>query len=915
VPPAIPLATYRLQLTKDFGFDAAARLVPYLKSLGISHLYASPFLKARPGSRHGYDIVDHNALNPELGGEQGFERLSVALRDADLGLILDFVPNHMAVGNDNEWWLDVLEWGRKSRHASSFDIAWEMLPYRHGGGVLLPVLGRPYGDALTAGEIELRYDPDAGSFSACYFENRFPINPQRYSDILKTIVAAADAGAEPAGRALLEFADRHSRPWTPSYERVASFKRQLAGVDGARGVIERGLKAYRSDGNAGTALLHRLLERQHYRLAYWRLAPSAINYRRFFDINELAGVRVEDAGTFGKIHRLVARLIAAGRLDGLRLDHIDGLFDPLQYTRRLQQLIREARGSRRTAFYVVVEKILEEEERPPSFAGAAGTTGYEILNTISRVLVHEPGRQALAGLWRDIAPEHADFGAVLERSKNRVLNSIMASEFNVLAQSIGRIAAGHFTTRDYAPDRLREALALYVLEFPIYRTYVTLARCRDEDRSVIDRTIAAARRRWHGTDVDIFDFLRDAITLDLARKDLPYSRTRLQQFALKLQQFTGPMMAKSLEDTALYRYHSLIGLNEVGGHPTTPGLSIAAFHAACAERAKQQPHGLTATATHDTKRGEDARTRILALSELPELWTNRVAEWRGLNARFVSEAEQSRTPSAGHEYMLYQALIGAWPLSAIDADFAKRMEEYAIKAAREGKLETSWINPSEAYEKGLVEFVRTILDPDRSAEFLSSFDAFARRMALIGAQSSLTQLVLKATIPGIPDFYQGCEFWDLSLVDPDNRRPVDFAMREQVLETDPEWRDLTEHWTDGRIKLALMRRLLSLRREHPALFRDGGYEPVGVEGADADSVLAFTRSRGRELVLVAVGRHFARMTQVGERWSRAKWQAELQLDRTVASRLSDAIGSAANDCGLDVSRLFANIPVAILLRD
>jgi len=917
VPPDIPLATYRLQLSKDFGFDDAARIVPYLQSLGITHLYTSPFLKARPGSTHGYDVVDHRALNPEFGGDEAFARLSVALKAAGLGLILDFVPNHMAIGSGNAWWLDVLEWGQKSPHAASFDISWELLPYRHGGGVLLPVLGKPYGDALTGDEIALKYDPKGGSFSAWYFEHRFPINPQRYADIIKTVVAAAHAAEQPDGRALLALAGDYAKPGSPSYARAPDLKRRLAAIEGAAAIIERGLTAYRADHAAGVNALHRLLERQHYRLADWRLAMSGINYRRFFDINELAGLRVEDARTFHEIHERVARLIAADQLQGLRLDHIDGLLDPMQYARRLQQLIRSVRGGGgRKHFYVVVEKILAEGEDMPPFPGVAGTTGYEWLNVISRVLIEQSGREKLEALWGEIDPPHKDFETVLEAAKLRVLDTIMASEFHVLVQLLSRIAAGHYTTRDYSVDRLREALRLYVLEFPRYRTYVTAAGAGEADRAMIGRTIAAARRRWQGTDADIFNFIRDALTLDLIGHGLPYSRPRVRKFALKMQQFTGPVAAKSLEDTALYRYHALLGLNEVGGHPTLPGLPAAAFHQRMARRVKHGPHGLTATATHDTKRGEDARTRILALSELPELWAQHVAEWRRLNAPFITPLNGKRTPSAGHEYMLYQALVGAWPPGPIDGSFVQRIEDYAIKAAREGKLETNWLNPNEDYERGLRGFVRAILDRDKAGAFLASFDGLARRTSLLGALNSLTQLVLKATMPGVPDFYQGTESWDLSLVDPDNRRPVDFAALQAALAaragSDPGWGELAAQWTDGQIKLALTHRLLALRNALPALFRDGAYEPVEVTGPHRDHILAFSRSFRREHVIVAVGRHFAPMTGDGSHWPHG-WQAELGIDRNHRSGLADALDPNAGECReWDISHLFAAHPFAVL---
>ena len=914
MPPAIPVATYRVQLTQDFGFDDAARLVPYLKALGITHLYASPFLKARPGSTHGYDIVDHNALNPELGGEEAFARLSVALKAADLGLILDFVPNHMAIGDSaNAWWLDVLEWGPRSRHAASFDIAWDLLPYRPAGGVLLPVLGRPYGDALTGGEIELRYDATEGSFSVWYFDHRFPVNPQRYSDILNTVVAAAGAETEAPGRQLIAMARECGRPGMPSYAQSSALKARLAAIEGAGGIIARGLAAYRADHESGINLLHRLLERQHYRLAFWRLAPSGINYRRFFDINDLAGLRVEDGRTFREVHRLIAGMIARGDLHGLRIDHIDGLFDPRQYARRLQQLTRQVGGQRPVPFYVVVEKIIEPGERLPDFAGVAGTTGYEWLNLISRLLVEDTGRLALDTLWRQLVPERGDFGVVLENSKVHVLDAVMASEFNVLAQAIARIAAGHFTTRDYSPDRLREALKLYVLEFPIYRTYVTASGCNDNDRTVIERSIAAARRRWQGSDTDIFDFLRAAVTLDLLRSGQPYSRTRLVRFALKLQQFTGPMMAKSLEDTALYRYHALLALNEVGGHPNLPGISANQFHDQMKWRVADQPHGMTATATHDTKRGEDARMRILALSETSELWVDCIAQWRVLNARHASGSGEARTPSPAHEYMLYQSLIGVWPDTLPDASLVQRVQDFAVKAAREGKLESNWINPNEQYENGLKHFVQTIFDPDQSAEFIASFAAFANRAVLLGALSSLTQLTLKATMPGVPDFYQGTEGWDLSLVDPDNRRPIDFAARQRSLSDTAGWRDLATRWRDGTIKLALTNRLLRLRIAHQELFEEGSYEPVEVSGPDHAHVVAFLRRWRRHCILIAVGRHFAGITDSGRHWPQTSWRATLHLDDARRIGCRDALGSCDDGYeSLELSKLFDIIPVAVL---
>jgi (1->4)-alpha-D-glucan 1-alpha-D-glucosylmutase len=911
MPAAIPLATYRVQLNKDFGFEAAAKFVPYLKDLGITHLYASPFLKARAGSMHGYDIVDHGSLNPEFGGESGFAALSDALKQADMGLILDFVPNHMGIGHaDNAWWLDVLEWGQQSPHAAAFDISWELLPYRRDGGVLVPVLGKPYGEVLDNGKLVLKYDSKDGTFSVWYFDHKFPINPHRYGEIIRVAINNAEAAETPAGRALLDLAGRHPHPQSPSYSEAPEYKRQLAAIQGADEVMERGLAAYRSDHDAGRHALHRLLERQHYRIAYWRVAVSSVNYRRFFDINDLAGVRVENRPTFRAMHGLIGQLIAADRLQGLRLDHIDGLRDPQQYTRRLRHFIRQSQGAGRRPFHVTVEKILAEGETLPQFTGVSGTTGYEWLNLITGVLADSGGLPRLESSWREATGERASFEEILEEAKLRVLDTMLASEFTVLTELLARIAAGHYSTRDYTLDRLRAALQAYVIEFPIYRTYATTASASENDRAVIDKTIAAARKHWAGPDPQIFDFLRDVVTLDLIHDPRTYSRPRIQNFALKLQQFTGPLMAKSLEDTAFYRHHRLLAFNEVGGHPTNDGVTIDQFHARLAKRAADTPHGLTATATHDTKRGEDARMRVLAISELAGDWHDSVRQWRRLNERLRTNAG----PSGGHEYMLYQALIGAWPLNGIDESFVERMQAYAVKAAREGKLETSWINNNTEYEDALLHFVKGILDPTQSQEFIRSFEAMARRTALIGALNSLSQLVLKATMPGIPDFYQGTELWDLSLVDPDNRRPVDFDVRQQALAQQSDLAELAEHWTDGRIKLELTRRLLALRREMPAIFQIGTHEPLEVSGTDRDHVIAFARVHKRQRIIVAVGRHFAGLTDGGRKWPAANLQAKIDLDVGRGSRLHDAIGSLRKSDVLsgETSTLFRTLPVAVL---
>ncbi|WGD54321.1 malto-oligosyltrehalose synthase [Bradyrhizobium sp. CB1650] len=910
MPPAIPLATYRLQLTADFDFDKAAEVVAYLKALGITHLYASPIMKARKGSTHGYDIVDHSQLNPELGGEAGFARLSEALKKHDLGLIIDFVPNHVGVHfADNPVWLDVLEWGQASPHAVSFDIDWDQLPYRARGGVLLPILGVSYGEALERGEIELRYDADEGSFSAWYYEHRLPVAPERYGEVLRMVVKEADAAETEAGKRLLALAARYTGLRRPNRKEAPAFKIELKEIADGAGIIARGLAAYRAakDRPAQTLALHHLLERQNYKLGHWRLASSDINYRRFFDINGLAGLRVEDPGTFAATHRLVKQLVADGKLQGLRLDHIDGLRDPAQYCQRLRRLVRDAQGTTKP-FYTVIEKILCEHEHLPRFAGIQGTTGYEWMNAITQVLVDAKGLEALDETWRQISNRAPRLAPYVKEAKRRVLETLLTSEFTVLTRLLARIASGHYSTRDFSADSLRQALELYVLHFPVYRTYLTTAAPGAHDRKLIDETLERARAEWFAADDGIFDFLRDALTMDLLKPDRPqHSTPRVRRFALKVQQFTGPMMAKSLEDTAFYQFHRLLALNEVGGDPASNGLALPAFHQTMQARAREWPHGMTATATHDTKRGEDARTRIAALSEIPGEWTSAVARWKVMNAPHLALRGSLRAPSATFEYMLYQTLLGAWPLQGPDADFAERIQAYALKAAREGKEETSWLNPHEAYEQGVRSFVEKILDPAQSAEFLESLQILARRVALLGTLNSLGQLTLKATLPGVPDLYQGTEFWDLSLVDPDNRRPVDFAGRHAALASleAPDWSHLIKTWPDGQIKLAWTRHLLRLRTELADVFSHGDYQPLEVRGAHADHIIAFARRHGRAAVIIVIGRLFAPFTQAGRQWPVLE-----DVDATVDMTGYTAPRLAGNE--LPLAQAFRDFPAAVI---
>ncbi|WP_458757072.1 malto-oligosyltrehalose synthase [Afipia sp. TerB] len=910
MPAAIPLATYRLQFTADFGFDQAAAIAPYLKAFGITHVYASPFLKARHGSSHGYDVVDHNAINPELGGEPGFARLSAALKHEDLGLILDFVPNHMGVHfADNPWWLDILEWGRSSPYASSFDIDWDLLPFRARGGLLLPILGSSYGAALENGEIEIRYDAKEGSFSAWYFDHRLPIAPERYSELLRVIVTEAGAQDTEAGRRILELASQYRGLRRPNRAEAPAFKKALAELPGAEDIIGRGLDAYRAGANraAQTAAMHHLLERQHYKLAHWRLATSEINYRRFFDVNGLAGLRIEDAATFERVHRLVKRLIAENKIQGLRLDHIDGLRDPAQYCQRLQRLIRDARGSSREPFYLLIEKILGENEDLPRLPGVHGTTGYEWLNVITRVLMDGDRRAEIDETFRQASNIAPDFAPVLLASKRRVIDTLLASEFTVLVRLLARIANGHYSTRDFSAESLRQAFELYVLHFPVYRTYITATGPSPADRTLIGETIERAQADWFGADEGIFDFLRSVLTMDLAdAKGSATGKPRIRRFALKVQQFTGPLMAKSLEDTAFYRYPRLLALNEVGGNPAADALSVASFHDMMRKRLADAPHGLSSTATHDTKRGEDARARLLALPELAGEWTACVGHWKTINADHIATRGNLRSPSPAFEYLLYQSLTGAWPLE-LDSSFSERIKAYAIKAAREAKLETSWLNPNEWYEDGLTTFIDRILDSSNRT-FRDSMDAFARKLDLLGMLNSLSQVTLKITMPGVPDFYQGTEFWDLSLVDPDNRRPVDFVARQAALNaTDStDWRDLIANRADGRLKLAWSKALLDIRRDYADVFRHGDYRALTVAGPERDHIIAYARQYKEDAVIVVAGRRFGQITEQGQRWPSRPFDARLDLSEYTLRSPSTA------DNLPSLETLLGSMPVAVV---
>lgn len=958
----VPRATYRIQFGPGMTFRDAEALVPYLARLGISHLYASPILKARKGSTHGYDITDHNALNEELGEEEDFDALVAELHRNGMGLVLDFVPNHMGVGRaDNAWWLDVLEWGPVSPYAHYFDIDWQPAKPELRGKVLLPFLGDHYGSVLERGELELRFEADAGTFSVWYHDHRFPVAPRDYGRILSV---RAEGGNRPPGgeTASLIQAFRDPRLGRPVGRRIAEARRLADKLKCDLARRARSEPAFRErirgclddvNGTAGDSrsflTLHRLLQRQHYRPAYWRVAANEINYRRFFDINELAGIRIEWPDVFDAVHRTVLRWIDEGKIQGLRIDHIDGLFDPEGYCSRLRAAVERLpgpsaeRGSR--PFYLTVEKILAQHEALRSEWPVSGTTGYEFTNLVNGLFVDPDAESTLDRAYRRFTGNSVSFDEVVYSAKLYVLDHLLSAELNVLANDLDRISESNWRTRDFTLDGVKNALRQIAACFPVYRTYVTSRRTTEEDRRDIGWAIAWARKRLPDGDSGLFDFLHSVLTVDLVRRRRSgYGRQAVVGFAMKFQQFTGPVMAKALEDTSFYRFNRMVSLNEVGGDPRRFSVSTSAFHHLNAERLRRHRHAMLATTTHDTKRSEDARVRISVLSEMAGEWTSRVRRWGRMNRAARRDLDGAPAPSRNDEYLLYQALIGVWP-SGCEGDipdddtlemFRERIERFMVKSVREAKTRSGWSRPDIEYEEATVGFVRHVLDPQRSALFLSDFLSFQRRAARVGMVSALSQAVLKFCAPGVPDIYQGTEYWDLSLVDPDNRRAVDFAGRNRTL-TDLVGRfeelwpcvagfanSLLGAWPDGRIKQFITWRLLDLRRRFPDVFLDGAYEPLLLEGPRSENVCAFARRHGNVVLIAAAPRLLATVTDSAEAPSTMEslWRGTWAISEVVApdDGLVDVFTGRRVDPDRDVQRarlsleeLFATLPVAVLL--
>ncbi len=880
--PRIPTATYRLQFNRHFTFVQARQIVPYLHSLGVSDCYASPYFQAGAESLHGYDITDHNKLNAAVGTREEYDAWVAELHAHEMGQLLDFVPNHMGIAEpQNLWWADVLENGPSSPYAAYFDIDWQPLKSGLRDKVLIPILGDQYGRVLERGELKVHYD--AGRFFLRYFEHEFPIAPGTYRHILQIaldrLAAHKNEDFFAELQSILTALEYLPRRTECDRERIAERAREKEVIKRrldrrcqeaplVQEAVEKALTTI--NGNPGDSrsfdALDALLSEQAYRLAFWRVAAEEINYRRFFDINDLAAIRMEVPEVFAAAHRLVLKLVASGAVSGLRIDHPDGLYLPNEYFEKLQQRVARALQMDlpvdRRATYLLAEKILSGDEELRRDWPVHGTTGYDFMNDVIGVLVDSGAERAITTTFHKFIGHNLHFGHLVYAKKRLVMRLSLANDINVLGAMFDRISEKNRWYRDYTLDALTLAVQETIACFPVYRTYIAPHRpISDTDRSVIERAITAAKRRNPALEASVFDFLRDILLFRFPENLDQAARAEHVDFVLKFQQTTGPIMAKGWEDTTFYIYNRLAALNEVGGEPQRFGLTIENFHRRNLERQQKWPASLLATTTHDTKRSEDVRARMAVLSEMPEEWRRALSRWRTLNKRWKKSIHENEAPSGNEEYLLYQTLLGAWPLARFRelndearSVFVRRIQDYMAKALKEAKLNTSWVQPNDLWDSAVADFIARILDPSPKNRFLDSFIPLAEEVARAGAMNSLSQTLLKLAAPGVPDIYQGNEIWDFSLVDPDNRRPVDYATRREMLDSlgkaKPE--ELLDHWRDGRIKLFLTQRLLHLRRENPGLFQRGSYEPIIPSGQFADCCIAFVREhQGKSLVVLA----------------------------------------------------------------
>ena len=974
-----PLATYRLQLHKGFRFRDAADLAPYLAELGLSDIYTSPVMKAAPGSMHGYDVQDHQQINPELGTAEDLAAMSAAAHEHGLGYVLDIVPNHMGIGSANTLWLDLLENGPSARAARFFDVEWHPVKEELADKVLLPVLGDRYGAVLERGELKLQLVN--GAFQVRYYDHVFPVSPRSYGQVLAWRLDELQKKLPEGDPSIDELKSivtgvsnlpsRHEQDPEKREERRREkeiVKRRVAALCATdpriRGHLEENVSIF--NGKPGEPrsfdLLDRLLAAQVYRLAHWRVSSEEINYRRFFDINSLAAIRVEDPVVFEEAHRLPLRLLAEGKVTGFRVDHPDGLAYPSRYFQLLQEVhilerahaLAERRGEKWDELepavreqmaldlrkrgpaspffrpmFVVVEKILGGTEKLPESWAVRGTTGYDFLNQVNGLFVDPAARDLMDRIYTRYIGGRIDFDELVYQKKKLVLYTAMAAEMNLLARQLNRISEANRWTRDFTLYSLRAALIEVIASFPVYRTYISDDGVVDDrDRRYILQAVASAKRKNPVENESIYDFIADILLQKFAAYVAPEERPSQLAFVIKLQQMLGPVMAKGLEDTAFYVYNRLLSLNEVGGEPRQFGVTPQQFHAWNQLRARSWPRTLLATATHDTKRGEDTRMRIDALSELPRQWAAALSSWTRRLEPWLREVDGRKAPDRNELMLFFQTLVAVWPnqrpgthpqLPAREEleQLSNRLQQYMVKAIKEGKVNTSWIQDNKSWEEAVTGFVRDVLALPPKHGFWKSFLHFQRQVAEIAMHDSLAQVVLKIASPGVPDLYQGTELWDFSLVDPDNRRPVDFESRRRALREirGDDWpraqlaRELYGQWQDGRIKLFLTHAALHARRENPDLFAGGAYQPLEPTGPRADNLVAFSRTAHGQTAVVVVPRLVASLLD-GARLRPEKFEGTVV---PVRGRFVDVFTGEERQGPLRVDQLFSTLPVSLLL--
>ncbi len=925
-------ATLRLQFHSGFRFDDAVALVPYFLQLGVSHIYASPVLKARPGSTYGYDMVDPTCINPELGGEEGLRRLADALHREYIGLIVDFVPNHMAVGGaSNPWWLSVLEWGQRSPYAGFFDINWNSPDPLMKGQLLVPFLRTDYGEVLLAGELPLRFSAETGAFYLEHFDHRFPVYPPTYTEIL---ARSKNDDLKRLGKRFKAL-DQHTdylvavQPLQQELQQLAQHETIAAAIEHAiaQFTVEPETGGNQHDGYSNQVeRLHQLLEQQHYRLASWRTAADDINWRRFFDVNELGALRMERGYVFEAVHAKLFELIEQGVVNGLRIDHVDGLANPRAYCRKLRRRVNQL-APQPQQFAIYVEKILADDEQLPVDWLVQGTTGYEFMNQVS-LLQHDPlGTLQLHGLWQELSSRPANFKEEVLEARRLILSTSLAGDFESLAHQLLLVARTDIETRDLTMGAIRRALLELIVHFPVYRTYSNACARTPQEQAVFSEALAGAKTTLQESDWPLLERLDSWLGAQPLHELPPGQARRLRRVTLAhFQQVTSPTAAKAVEDTACYRSAVLLSRNDVGFDPARFSGTPARFHQIAQQRAKSFPDNLLTTATHDHKRGEDTRARIAVISERSVWFAGKVYEWRILAQPLRTEVEDGPAPSAGDELALYQILLGSWPLGlgADDKDgiatYLERVLGWQEKAMREAKLRTRWTSPNPAYESACKEFLTRLLTADDSRSLRTDIYAAAMSLAPAGALNSLSQTLLRITTPGVPDLYQGCDLWDFSLVDPDNRRPVDYAPRLAALESEVAPVDLVRQWRNGYIKQYLITKTLGLRTVIPEVFSRGSYEPLTIEGAGAERIIAFARQLNDQWIIVIAPRLVATLLADQEttplvpaaRWENTRITLPTALTgQRLVSVFSNRFHQARED-QLEARDLLADFPVNLL---